>query len=164
MLPYAVLNCAVLAYIVDQAILGTPTLSELIWVLSSSCLRACVARSWLQSKHAGRSTSSNSRPDSATKWDEPIGGRIRTETKRTETTTRPPHEARYALKQCKPAFRERHPQHILQKKPFAAGEALARDILNTYSHVSDPPGRPGHVKTNVSLEACSTNPHVRDPQ
>ena len=69
------LHCAVLCCVVGQAILGTPTLSELIWILSSSCLRAWFTQSWLQSKRVGRSTSSNTRSVSAPKWDEPIKGR-----------------------------------------------------------------------------------------
>ena len=142
---HAVLNCDILCCVVDQAILGTPTLSELIWILSSSCLRAWFAQSWLQSKRAGRSTSSNSRSDSVPKWDEPIRGRIRTETKRTETTTRPPldtssnnaktnvsretsstHPAEGAFR-CRRGPRSRHPHHILQNERFAL------DILNISS-------------------------------
>ena len=136
MLRHAVLNCAILCCVVDQAILGTPTLSELIWILSSSCLGAWFAKSWLQSKHAGRSTSPNSRPDSVPKWDEPIGGRIRTETKRTQTT-RPPHDT--SSNNAKPTFRERHPQHILQEEPFAADKTLARDIRDPRVFTLAPP-------------------------
>ena len=144
-LRHAVLNCAVLACVVDQAIPGTPTLSELIWILSSSCLRARFAQSWLQSKRAGRSTNSNSRSDSVQKWDESVRGRIRTEAKRTETTTRSQldtssnnaktnvsretsstHPAEGAFR-CRRGPRSRHHQQTLQNERFA------QDIRNAYS-------------------------------
>ena len=37
---HAALNCAVRYCIVDQAVLGVRILTELIWILSSSCLNA----------------------------------------------------------------------------------------------------------------------------
>ena len=37
---HAALNCAVLYCIVDQVVLGIRILTELIWILSSSCLNA----------------------------------------------------------------------------------------------------------------------------
>ena len=36
----AALDCAVHYYIVDQAVLGVRILTELVWILSSSCLDA----------------------------------------------------------------------------------------------------------------------------
>ena len=50
----AALNYAVRYFIVDQAVIGVRLLTELIWILNSSCLNAWLAQNWLQSKRAGR--------------------------------------------------------------------------------------------------------------
>ena len=66
------LTCAVLYCVVDQVVLGIRILTELIWVLSSSCPGALLAQCWLQSARAGHSTSSTLRSDSVPQQGETI--------------------------------------------------------------------------------------------
>ena len=46
---HAALNCAVLYCVVEQAVRGIRIMTEMIWILSSSCLIAWLAQGWLQS-------------------------------------------------------------------------------------------------------------------
>ena len=49
---HAALNCAVLYRIADQVILGIRILTELIWILSCSCLNAKLERVAVQPRGA----------------------------------------------------------------------------------------------------------------